>query len=240
MKIVVISPELFLPKLARRSAHYPNWEIIHVGDITSLNYILKDKRNHFDGIIWRLKSLDFEEVKEFRNIKKELENIPILILFDEDISTNKAGLELLKKNSTMSFEIHTHQQIQECVSHFYKHIVQLNRNKQHNNNIVELYPGIFMNVDMHYLDNAGEIFPLAGKEYEMLMFFINMREKFVTTEDILLAIWDEYTTTETVRQYIYKLRKKLYTSQKNFNLIVHRKGVGYTLIGKGNEFLVGL
>ncbi len=51
------------------------------------------------------------------------------------------------------------------------------------------------------------------------MFFIDTRDRFVTTEEILLAIWDEYTTNETVRQYIYKLRKKLYTNQKKLQFV---------------------
>ncbi|WP_052497740.1 MULTISPECIES: helix-turn-helix domain-containing protein [unclassified Bacillus (in: firmicutes)] len=240
MKVAVISTELFVLKSARKIAYHENWEIVHVGDITSLNYILKDQQSYFNGIVWHLKDLDFEEVKQFRNFKKGLKNIPTMVLFEHSINKQQTEVEFLKKNSTMFFDIYMDQQVSEYFDCFYNYMIQLNRHDTNSKNIINIYPNISLNIDMRYLNNNGKILPLAGKEFEMLMFFIDTRDRFVTTEEILLAIWDEYTTNETVRQYIYKLRKKLYTNQKNFNLLIHRKSIGYTLIGEGNEFLVGL
>jgi DNA-binding response OmpR family regulator len=104
----------------------------------------------------------------------------------------------------MFFDIYTDQQVSEYFDCFYNYMIQLNRHDTNSKNIINIYPNISLNIDMRYLNNNGKILPLAGKEFEMLMFFIDTRDRFVTTEEILLAIWDEYTTNETVRQYIYK------------------------------------
>lgn len=74
---------------------------------------------------------------------------------------------------------------------------------------------------------AGTTFPLTQKEYELLAYLINHKNRVVTRDNILTDVWGyEYEgDTNVVDVYIMHLRKKL----DDPSFIQTIRGVGYTL-----------
>ncbi|MFD2673341.1 winged helix-turn-helix domain-containing protein [Marinicrinis sediminis] len=83
--------------------------------------------------------------------------------------------------------------------------------------------------ELHAVWNKGKLNMLPGREWEVFCLLLKHRGRFVSTEEIRLAVWDEYASSDTVRQYIYRLRKKLSSSNGQGSFIQHRKGMGYWL-----------
>lgn len=112
-----------------------------------------------------------------------------------------------------------------------KHFIQmLDNNHKKMEGDIEISPHIILSTDFQLLLTEGNFIPLPGKEFELLMFFVKNRYRFVSIQHILLTIWDEYTTPENARQYIYKLRCKLRSEKHPSDIIIYKKGMGYMLL----------
>jgi two-component system alkaline phosphatase synthesis response regulator PhoP len=76
---------------------------------------------------------------------------------------------------------------------------------------------------------AGQMVPLALKEYEMLRLFLRRRGEIVTREQLLHEVWgyspDNAPTTRTVDNHVAKLRSKI----GNDHIVTVQK-VGYKLV----------
>lgn len=74
---------------------------------------------------------------------------------------------------------------------------------------------------------AGQTFALTQKEYELLVYLINHKNRVVTRDNILTSVWGyEYEgDTNVIDVYIRHLRKKL----DDPSFIQTIRGVGYTL-----------
>jgi DNA-binding response OmpR family regulator len=77
---------------------------------------------------------------------------------------------------------------------------------------------------------AGQMVPLAMKEYEMLRLLLRRRGEIVTREQLLHEVWgyspDNSPTTRTVDNHVAKLRSKI----GNDHIVTVQK-VGYKLVG---------
>jgi len=77
---------------------------------------------------------------------------------------------------------------------------------------------------------AGQMVPLAMKEYEMLRLLLRRRGEIVTREQLLHEVWgyspDNAPTTRTVDNHVAKLRSKI----GNDHIVTVQK-VGYKLVG---------
>ncbi|GLI08274.1 hypothetical protein YDYSG_43040 [Paenibacillus tyrfis] len=93
-----------------------------------------------------------------------------------------------------------------------------------------LAPGLVFDPALRSVINNGVVHPLPGKELEMLCFLLRRRGRFVSTEELLRGLWDEYTGSDMPRQYIYRLRGKLRTEKAPFGLLLHARGLGYMLV----------
>jgi DNA-binding winged helix-turn-helix (wHTH) protein len=105
---------------------------------------------------------------------------------------------------------------------------------------IELFPGIVVKPSIRCLDNNGIVESLPGKEYELLMYFVKNRGQFVTIEQILFSVWDEFASPDNARQIIYKLRKKLHRNKYPHNILLYFRGIGYTLLDRDNYHLLSM
>lgn len=93
-----------------------------------------------------------------------------------------------------------------------------------------------------YDENKNEIFKgdtpisynLSSSEFRLLKFLIENKDKTVTKEELINAVWTQQKTQEGVTdqafdQIIYRLRKKIETDPSNPQLIKTIKGRGYKL-----------
>jgi DNA-binding response OmpR family regulator len=79
---------------------------------------------------------------------------------------------------------------------------------------------------------GGNAVPMTHKEFEILKYFLDHKEKTVSRDDLLRDVWgyDTEITSRTVDNFILKLRQKieLDPSKPKYILTVH--GVGYKFI----------
>jgi two-component system alkaline phosphatase synthesis response regulator PhoP len=82
---------------------------------------------------------------------------------------------------------------------------------------------------------AGELVPLAFKEFELMKFLVQRRGKTVSREELLSEIWgvdpDIGITTRTVDTHIANLRNKLGGGGVSPNFIATVHKVGYKFVG---------
>ena len=90
---------------------------------------------------------------------------------------------------------------------------------------VDLKNGFVFNAFTRELHKGCEIVNLTKKEQNLLHLLLKNQSKTVTFEMIEASVWQgESCTGDTIRSFVYKLRKKLYPE-----LIQNSQGVGYKL-----------
>lgn len=74
--------------------------------------------------------------------------------------------------------------------------------------------------------------PLSHKEFEVLHYLWNEKNKTVARESLLKNVWgqDVYITTRTIDNFILKLRQKIEADPNHPKIIITVHGVGYKLI----------
>jgi DNA-binding response OmpR family regulator len=78
----------------------------------------------------------------------------------------------------------------------------------------------------------GEPLSLTPKEFEIMKYLWQHRNKTVTREELLTQVWgyDESMSTRTVDNFILKLRQKIEDDPANPRYIITIHGIGYKLI----------
>lgn len=73
---------------------------------------------------------------------------------------------------------------------------------------------------------------MSHKEFEILHYFWNERNKTVSRDDLLDKVWgyDEQPTTRTVDNFILKLRQKIEQNPNAPKIILTVHGIGYKMI----------
>jgi DNA-binding response OmpR family regulator len=80
---------------------------------------------------------------------------------------------------------------------------------------------------------AGESLQMTPKEFEILKFLWQHRNKAVSRDQLLTNVWgyDESISTRTVDNFILKLRQKIEDDPAHPKYIITIHGMGYKLIG---------
>ncbi|MBO8162774.1 MAG: winged helix-turn-helix domain-containing protein [Brevibacillus sp.] len=235
MRVAVVSSDLTLPFLIRESLRSTGVEVLHIGDLNSLLCLLKENIA-FAGIVWHVPVLMHEQLLNSEKLIGDYPHIRLMLITDEIREPSLVPIMAQQVEVLMRSEPEDAQRTSIRSFLVPSETAETGSRSVAQNEIV-LMPDITLNLDLKYLKNQGRIYSLPGKEFELLQYFLENRGRFVTIKEILLSVWDEYTSPENARQYIFKLRRKLYSEQANTNLIIHRKGIGYTLLGESTRFL---
>lgn len=109
----------------------------------------------------------------------------------------------------------------------------LKRSGKFNNNLIR-YGNIQVDTDRNMVSVNQENIELLGKEYELLIYFLQNQNVILPKSQIFDRIWgfDSDTTISVVEVYISKIRKKLKSTDFATNLQTLRS-VGYIL--KSND-----
>jgi two-component system KDP operon response regulator KdpE len=88
---------------------------------------------------------------------------------------------------------------------------------------------ITIDIDQRRVSVNGQRVPLTPLEYDVLRFLVRNRDRVVTHEAILRAVWGpEYSTeTQYVRNVVLALRRKLEVDPSDPQLILTEPGIGY-------------
>lgn len=71
--------------------------------------------------------------------------------------------------------------------------------------------------------------PLSTRDFELLLYLYNRREKACSKDDLAAAWGEEFATNEQIEQCIHRIRQRVEPDSRNPNLIITIRGYGYKL-----------
>lgn len=181
------------------------------------------KENHINLIVSDINMPRMNGITMAKKIREEDESVPIIFLTAYDSDENMIGAidvassGVLKKPfdkrdlvMTMSF----------AVNKFRSDFA-----------VIDLKNGFIFNSFTKELKKDGETVNLTKKEQNLLHLLLKNQTRTVTFDMIETCVWcDESCSADTIRSFVYKLRKKLYPE-----LIENCQGSGYRLnLSSGN------
>lgn len=202
-----------------------HFDIVNIVDIKS--YLSLGKLVNFDKILWFVPKINKTIFMACQAIKQ--------INFSSKIMIITSKLENSEWHSLIAKQVYLVNGFNENAEDRKSILNFLHLNDHVEESLVKINDEIVLNLDTQTLITKNEMTLLPGKEFELICYFLKNKGKFVTVDQILLAVWDEFSTPENVRQYIYKLRKKLEKCKTNSKVIVHKKGVGYLLLDNSRQ-----
>jgi len=104
---------------------------------------------------------------------------------------------------------------------------------QHNETIVFIGK-LRINFQTLQAQNEQQDIKLSHKEFEILQYLYNNRNKPVTRYELLEKVWGygEHITTRTVDNFIARLRQKIEVNQDQPKVIITVHGAGYKLVAE--------
>ena len=94
-----------------------------------------------------------------------------------------------------------------------------------------------IDLSKHKVTYDDEAINLTLKEYSLLKYLVQNKDKIISSEELINHVWDENADpfTTVIRVHVYSLRKKLTAVSGNENMIKTIKGVGYLFGGDTSE-----
>jgi len=165
-------------------------------------------------------------IEVLRRLRKEKENLPVILLTARNSTFDKvAGLDQGANDYvTKPFEIEELlARIRSCFRHSSNHGQQMDESNLSVEDLV-------INTDTREVKRDGTLISLTPKEYDLLVYLIENKNKVVSRENILFNVWgyDYEGETNVIDVFIRHLRKKI---EDDFTkpLILTVRGIGYTL-----------
>lgn len=95
--------------------------------------------------------------------------------------------------------------------------------------------GVEVDVRRAIITRGECVFPVAGKELEMLRYLVVNRNEVVSRDELLDQVWGYHreVTSRTVDVHVVALRKKLEPNPRHPTRLVTVHGIGYKLIADG-------
>lgn len=96
--------------------------------------------------------------------------------------------------------------------------------------------GFWINFDTHEVNVRGKRLPLTNKEFRLLTHLASNSGQVVSHNRLLAGIsstFEEAWSELLLRQYIYRLRRKIERDSSNPQVIVTHRGVGYSFDPRG-------
>lgn len=86
-----------------------------------------------------------------------------------------------------------------------------------------------IDLNLHQITYHGKMILLTLKEYTILTYLIQNRERIISSEELLEKCWNDEADpfSEAMRVHIYALRKKIQEATQRDDVIQTVKGVGY-------------
>lgn len=97
--------------------------------------------------------------------------------------------------------------------------------------------GLKIDLSTHNVTYNDDVINLTLKEYSILQYLVQNKDRIVSSEELISCVWDENADpfTTVIRVHIYSLRKKLTAISGRKNFIQTIKGVGYLFGDSNNE-----
>lgn len=161
-----------------------------------------------------------------KRVKKDqkTENIPIIILTAKGEETDKVvGLEMGADDYiTKPFSM------REVIARIKAILKRYNKKEPTMNNIIK-FPDLEINIEKHVVISSGKPIELTAKEFALLLYLSQNKDKVFSREKLLDVIWgiDVAIETRTVDVHIRRIREKLTRAGDHIKTL---RGVGYKFV----------
>ncbi|MBU5306199.1 response regulator transcription factor [Clostridioides mangenotii] len=156
-------------------------------------------------------------------------SIPIIMLTAKSDTVDKIlGFELGADDYiTKPFNI---REVIARVKSIFRRIELLSTTLDKKHDIVRLESGLLIDKNQRYVKYKDELINLTNKEYELIMYFIDNKNRVLSRSQLLKGVWgiDFECESRTVDIHIQRLRKKL----GDYDRIQTVIGTGYKLCDK--------
>jgi len=187
--------------------------------------IEKARETDYDLIVLDLMLPKIDGIEVCKILRKDQNEVPILMLTAKDQEENKVlGLEIGADDYlTKPFSP------RELVARIQALLRRTNTTKM-SLDILEI-GDININLDTHMVYFLDEVIELTRKQYELLVYLIKHKNKIISREQLLNAVWDFDFVGDTrmVDIHISHLRDKLEKDSKNPEYIKTVRGFGYKM-----------
>jgi DNA-binding response OmpR family regulator len=224
-RILIIEDEVQIAKVLKLELEYEGFEtsVAHDGN-TGLEMMLQ---SNYDLILLDLMLPKLSGSEVLRRYRKVNDHTPVILLTARNATMDKVfGLDL-GADDYITKPYETEELLARIRTAVRHSDLSAERKGSTGPDPVLTIGELIVDTGSREVTKAGKTFALTQKEYELLVYLIDHKNKVVTRDNILTNVWGyEYEgDTNVIDVYIRHLRKKL----DDPSFIHTIRGVGYTL-----------
>lgn len=217
--ILIIEDEIKIARFVEMELNYEGYKVTKVHD--GRQGLMKARNEEFDLILLDIMLPSMNGIEVLRRIREESE-VPVIMLTAKDETMDKVtGLDMGADDYiTKPFEI------EELLARIR---VALKRKKVTKKEELR-YKELLMDLEGYNLSYNGENIELTKKEFELLRYLLENKNRVLTRDKIIETVWgyDYFGDTNVVDVYIRYLRSKI-DDKYNQKIIHTLRGVGYMI-----------
>ncbi|WP_315115125.1 response regulator transcription factor [Clostridium intestinale] len=217
--ILIIEDEIKIARFVEMELNYEGYKVTKVHD--GRQGLMKARNEEFDLILLDIMLPSMNGIEVLRRIREENE-VPVIMLTAKDETMDKVtGLDMGADDYiTKPFEI------EELLARIR---VALKRKKVIKKQELK-YKDLLMDLEGYNLSYDGENIELTKKEFELLRYLLENKNRVLTRDKIIETVWgyDYFGDTNVVDVYIRYLRSKI-DDKYNQKIIHTLRGVGYMI-----------
>lgn len=217
--ILIIEDEVKIARFVEMELNYEGYKVTKVHD--GRQGLMKARNEEFDLILLDIMLPSMNGIEVLRRIREESE-VPVIMLTAKDETMDKVtGLDMGADDYiTKPFEI------EELLARIR---VALKRKKITKKEELR-YKELLMDLEGYNLSYNGENIELTKKEFELLRYLLENKNRVLTRDKIIETVWgyDYFGDTNVVDVYIRYLRSKI-DDKYNQKIIHTLRGVGYMI-----------
>jgi DNA-binding response OmpR family regulator len=222
-RILVIDDDLDLLKAQQEALSMKGFEVIVASDaLTGLRSVYQDRP---DAVLLDVMLPEMDGFEACRRIR-EMTDIPVLLVTGR--ATTPEDIVQGFAVGADDFVIKPFNQ-SELVSRLLARLQRASRTDSSDREFLSPDASVILNSDRHELIIEGRSIYLPPKEFQVLRLLIRYAGQVLSANAILAQVWgpERIGETELVKQYMYRLRKKIEPDQTNPKYIHSVRGEGY-------------
>ncbi len=216
--VLVVDDEIRMRKLLKDFLKQKDYEIIEAEDGEQALSIYQNKKNDIDIILLDVMMPKLDGWSVLRQIRQTDKEIPIVML-------TARGEE---QDELFGFELGVDEYISKPFSPklLVARVEAILRRSKKGEKEISNYGGIEIDYDGRTVEIEGKSVELSFREFELLKFLIENKDKALSRDKILNSVWNYefYGDTRTIDSHIKKIRHKLGKKGKYIHTI---RGIGY-------------
>jgi two-component system alkaline phosphatase synthesis response regulator PhoP len=229
-KILIVDDEIHILELLRYNLETNGFEVVQAE--TGEEAIELISKESIDGMILDLMLPGIDGIEVLRNVRKsDRANLPIIMLTAKNEEIDAViGLEM-GADDYIGKPFRTRELISRLKSVMRRANAKIQVEPDSVSDFIVEKQGLTLNTQTYQIFNNGIELFLTLKEFELLEKLMKSPGRVFTRDELLESVWgyDYMGETRTVDVHIRQLRKKIEKDDKNPEVILTVRGIGYKL-----------